>query len=61
MKNKLNKDFWILSCIVSLAAIIGIVSNPTNQPPWSKFIIGMVLGFGLACLIISLIILIRSK
>jgi multisubunit Na+/H+ antiporter MnhG subunit len=58
---KITKDFWILSIIFSLSAIIGIVANPSNLSPNGKFTIGVVLGIGLACLIIALIILIKNN
>jgi uncharacterized membrane protein len=58
---KMNKDFWILSSVFSLAAIVGIVANPGNLSPTGKFMVGIVLGAGLACLILALVILIKSK
>ncbi|MFA5249168.1 MAG: hypothetical protein WC397_01355 [Candidatus Paceibacterota bacterium] len=58
---KLNKDFWILSSVFSLSAIIGIIANPSNQSPTDKFIVGVIIGIGLACLIMALVILIRNK
>ena len=61
MDNKLGTDFWILSCIVSFAAIIGIVSNPSNQSPWAKFVIGIILGVGLTCAVFATIILFRKS
>jgi peptidoglycan/LPS O-acetylase OafA/YrhL len=58
---KLNKDFWILSSVFSLSAIIGIIANPDRQSPTDKFIVGIIMGIGLACLIMALVILIRNK
>jgi predicted membrane channel-forming protein YqfA (hemolysin III family) len=59
--NNLSKEFWILTCIVSVAAMIGILSNPTNQPPWGKFVVGIVLGIGISCLVFAIFILAKNK
>ena len=60
-KNKNNKDFWILESVGWITVLLGLLVNPSAQTPNEKFFMGILSGIGIACLIISFMILLRSN
>ena len=61
MKNKISKDFWTLMSVGWIAVILGLIVDTSRQSQIGKFLIGMVLGIGIACLIIGFVVLLRGN
>jgi hypothetical protein len=61
MKNKISKDFWTLMSVGWIAVILGLIVDTSRQSQIGKFLIGMVLGIGIACLIIGFVLLLRGN
>ena len=61
MKNKISNDFWTLMSIGWIAVLLGLIVDTSGQSQIGKFLIGMVLGIGIACLIIGFVVLLRGN